>query len=110
MAIQNTRTALVCAGLAVCSVLIAESALAQGVSFEDARNFQAGVEPHSVAVGDFNGDGVPDLAVANQQSDNVLVFLGNGDGTFQDPKSLAVGAGGETDPRFQELLRRMNLE
>ena len=110
MVIQNKRTTLVCAGLAVCNVLTAAETQAQDVSFEVARNFQAGVEPDSVAVGDFNGDGVQDLAVANQQSDNVLVFLGNGDGTFQDPKSLAVGAGGETDPRFQELLRRMNLE
>ena len=31
--------------------------------------------PHSVAVGDFNGDSDPDLAVANQLSNNVSILL-----------------------------------
>jgi len=33
------------------------------------------------AVGDFNGDGIPDLI--NADSSDIYVFLGNGDGTFQ---------------------------
>ena len=37
-----------------------------------------------IVAGDFNGDGRPDLAVANSGSDDVSVLLGNGDGTFQD--------------------------
>jgi hypothetical protein len=42
----------------------------------------------SVAVGDFNRDGKPDLAVANQGDNTVSVLLGNGDGTFTpDPNS-----------------------
>jgi hypothetical protein len=41
-----------------------------------------GVEPASVAVGDFNGDGIPDLAIANFNDCNVAILLGNGDGTF----------------------------
>ena len=62
--------------------------------------FGAGTTPYSVAVGDFNGDGKLDLAVANEGSDNVSILLGNGDGTFQaavdygagtDPDSVAVG-------------------
>jgi len=44
-------------------------------------------------VGDFNGDGKPDLAVANVYSDNVNVLLGNGDGTFQAPVNYAAGSG-----------------
>jgi hypothetical protein len=37
----------------------------------------------SVAVADLNGDGKPDLVVANANGTNVGVLLGNGDGTFQ---------------------------
>jgi hypothetical protein len=44
--------------------------------------FDTGSLPVSVAVGDFNGDGRLDLAVANFYSDNVSVLLGNGDGRF----------------------------
>mgnify|MGYP006254363391 CR=1 FL=1 len=45
------------------------------VDFEKARNFKVGDEPMSVAVGDFNGDGIPDLAVANFNSDNVSILI-----------------------------------
>src|SRR5215469_5518173 len=44
--------------------------------------FGAGTEPRSVAVGDFNGDGKPDLAVANFGSNNVTILLGDGKGGF----------------------------
>jgi hypothetical protein len=46
-----------------------------------------------VAVGDFNGDGAPDLAVANYTSNTVSVLLGNGDGTFQAQRTFAAGTG-----------------
>src|SRR6516165_4826132 len=42
----------------------------------------------AVAVGDFNHDGIADLAVANDPSSgtaSVSVLLGKGDGTFQPP-------------------------
>jgi hypothetical protein len=51
----------------------------------------AGTEPRSVVVGDFDGDGVLDLVVANELSDDVSVLMGNGDGTFQAAKNFAVG-------------------
>jgi hypothetical protein len=53
-----------------------------------------------LAVGDFNGDGKLDLAVASWYNNSVTVLLGNGDGTFtatgspiptgQNPSSVAV--------------------
>ncbi len=50
--------------------------------FAEATHYPAGAEPASVAIGDLNGDQVPDLAVANEYSDDVSVVLGIGDGTF----------------------------
>ena len=46
-------------------------------SFQAARNFGAGLRPLSLAVGEFNGDGVLDLATANRGSNNVSVLLNN---------------------------------
>jgi len=51
--------------------------------------------PRSVVVTDLSGDGIPDLVVANIQTNNLSVFLGNGDGTFQNPTTIATGAGPE---------------
>jgi hypothetical protein len=52
-----------------------------------------GSDPDSVAVGDFNRDGIPDLAVANVFDNTVSVLLGNGDsgGTFQAATSYPAG-------------------
>ena len=52
-----------------------------------------GVAPRSVAVGDFDGDDVLDLAVANQDSSNVSILLGDGDGTFTEAADSPVTVG-----------------
>ena len=44
-------------------------------------------------VTDFNGDGKADLAVGTQLVGSLLVFLGQGDGTFQAAVNFATGAG-----------------
>ena len=61
---------------------------AGGFSAASGSPFAAGTDPVSVAVGDFNGDGIPDLAIANAGSNNVTVLLGNGAGDF----SVATGS------------------
>jgi hypothetical protein len=38
--------------------------------------YEAGTAPNAVAIGDFNADGNPDLAVVNAQSNNVSILLG----------------------------------
>ncbi|PYK95903.1 MAG: hypothetical protein DME36_00245 [Verrucomicrobia bacterium] len=68
---------------------------AQTVSFITRVDYAAGTNPSSVAVGDFNRDGVPDVAVANYGSNTVSVLLGNGDGTFQPALTLAADANPE---------------
>ncbi len=54
-----------------------------------------GTSPRSVAIGDFNGDGIQDFATANFDSDNVSIRLGNGSGGFTADAEVPVG----TDPR-----------
>jgi Pro-kumamolisin, activation domain/FG-GAP-like repeat/Bacterial Ig-like domain (group 3) len=50
-----------------------------------------GTGPQSVVTGDFNGDGIPDLAVVNAYASTITVLLGNGDGTFTSMPLLATG-------------------
>jgi Ca2+-binding RTX toxin-like protein len=56
-------------------------------TFTGAPNVPAGPNPDAVAVGDFDGDGISDLAFADDSgfSGDVSIVLGNGDGTFAQP-------------------------
>jgi hypothetical protein len=59
-------------------------------------NPKAGGYPAHIVTGDFNGDGIPDLALPDPAADMVTVLLGNGDGTFKAAASPAAGSGANT--------------
>ena len=74
-------------------------------SFEVKRDYPTGLSPYSVAIGDLDGDGTPDLAVAIRDDDvsrsgAVSVLLNTGEGAFgagrvypirADPAAVAIG-------------------
>src|SRR6266852_4846443 len=66
-------------------------AKSRAVDFAPQKTYPVGTSPSAVVVGDFNGDGKPDLAVANAGSANVSILLGNGDGTFQPAINFDAG-------------------
>ena len=54
-------------------------------------DYATGHFPYSVTVGDFNGDGKMDLAVANRTSNTVSILIGNGNGTFATKVDYGTG-------------------
>jgi hypothetical protein len=64
-------------------------------TFDPPVGYPVGVTPTALVVGDFNGDGIPDVAVINNFSSSVSVLQGNGDGTLQAGVAQLVGI----DPR-----------
>ena len=61
--------------------------------FLHGAQYQYGDTPTSVALTDLNGDGKTDMVVTNggPMSNAVSIWLGNGDGTFHDPKDYQIG-------------------
>ncbi|MCY2941407.1 MAG: tandem-95 repeat protein, partial [Planctomycetota bacterium] len=59
---------------------------------QDMSNAGGTTSPSFVTTGDVNGDGKIDILTTNQNSSNVSVFLGNGNGTFQVPTLLSTSA------------------
>ena len=54
---------------------------------------QAGQLPTSVATGDFNRDGHMDFVVANGLTNDLWIYFGRGDGTFELPRIVPVSKG-----------------
>jgi len=90
---RSIRLAVLVALTLLAALLLVTPAPAQApVSFTGPSYFAVGSFPASVAVGEFNQDGHPDLAVANEFSDNVSVLLGGSGGSFGGPTNYATGA------------------
>jgi FG-GAP-like repeat/Bacterial Ig-like domain (group 2)/FG-GAP repeat len=49
-----------------------------------------GTNPLGVVVADFNGDGKPDIAVSNENSNTIAVFINDGTGNFGTPVTTTV--------------------
>ncbi len=47
-------------------------------------------QPYGIVSGDFNADGIPDLAVGFRFGGNIVILLGNGDGTFHNGEAVSV--------------------
>ena len=76
-------------------------------SFTPAATLPVGYSPYAVAVGDFNGDGVLDLAVANSCGNDLIcnnsagtvsILLGDGTGSFSPAATSPITVG--VNPRF----------
>jgi len=55
-----------------------------------------GDDPRGITSGDFNGDLIPDLAIANHFDENITVLLGDGDGTFTQAPMSPIPVDDET--------------
>ncbi len=77
------------AGLASNHVVVLEGA-GDG-SFATQRRFTVGQAPNALAAGDFNHDGIKDIAVANQFEGTVSLLLGRSDLGFAPQARFQVG-------------------
>jgi FG-GAP-like repeat len=81
------------AALALASVFAAVSVPATAqIAFQAQTAFATISFPSAVAVGDFNRDGDPDLAVTSEGNNRVYIYTGNGGGTFSFAISYLVGS------------------
>jgi hypothetical protein len=88
--------------LAITLGCLAAAAPAQAQElFRRALDYPAKAQPAYVAAGDFDNDGEKDLAVSTTDANEdlfVLIYLGNGDGTFSGPTETHI----PPDEDFQE--------
>jgi len=102
---QDLVVANICASTTDCSMGSVAVLLGNGDgTFQTAATHGSGGQgATSIAVGDLNGDGNPDLAVANSSSPQVGVLLGNGDGTFRPVQIYPSGGLGTSSVAIADV-------
>lgn len=69
-----------------------------------------GFEPEISVLGDFNNDGILDIAMASNGSQSISILLGNGDGTFQPQTTLLPSTFGALSIAVGDFNRDGNLD
>jgi hypothetical protein len=70
------------AAVLVALALLPTHAFAQGFILGVRQDYPTGALPYEVAVGDLNGDGMPDIVTPTGGAHSVSVFLNNGNGSY----------------------------
>lgn len=88
--VRGLRVAFAC----VAGFCAAAAAPAQALTFGPAPGSPptVGASPAAIVAADLNGDGIPDLAVANGNDGTVSVLLANGSGGFRNGGTVTVGS------------------
>jgi hypothetical protein len=71
----------------------ASSVVTSAPSFAAPKSYATGGGPLSLAIADLNGDGKPDLAVANSGESTVSVLPNRGKGSFRQERGYQTGSG-----------------
>ena len=87
----RSKAALWAAPVLGCLLTAASVTASAQIAFQAQAAFATGPDPSAIAVGDFNGDGKLDLAVAMYGNNDVYIYTGNGDGTFSYASFRPVG-------------------
>ena len=84
------RTFVILAILASMTSGLVGSSAARQINFAPAKTFSAGMtQPANIAVADLNGDGKPDLVVANHNG-QLAIFIAKSNGTFLPPTIVTL--------------------
>jgi FG-GAP-like repeat/Domain of unknown function (DUF4214) len=73
------------------SMSVAERAAAQGLKFTSPVTYPAGA-PYVITSGDFNNDGKVDLVAGDVNHNDLVMLLGNGDGSLKPPVTYHMAA------------------
>jgi hypothetical protein len=89
--IQNSQAIPAISGLFLGLVLLSSALSAQTYLYNQA-GIGVGNKPSGIVIADMNGDGILDIAVANESDDTVSVVLSRANGSFAPTVDYNVGA------------------